>query len=233
MFKRIKSILVLLLVLLTILSISACTPESPPLDPMELTPTITEPPTPTLEPTATPAPTVTPTPTSTPEPTATPTPEPTATPTPTPMITPILESTAEGERVYWGRYEQDNDTDNGKEPMEWTVLSKQEDTALVISRYALDCKPYHDTDIETTWDTCSLRRWLNEDFFKEAFSEDEQTFIRPVMLGAEAAFADKVFLLSSDEANAYFASDAARQCTATAYALANGAGKSAQNQNNS
>ena len=62
-----------------------------------------------------------------------------------------------GSYVFFGSYEQDNDTSNGKEDIEWIVLAKEGNKALVISKYALDCKQYHPSMSDITWETCSLR----------------------------------------------------------------------------
>lgn len=44
-----------------------------------------------------------------------------------------------GHYVSFGKYEQDNNTSNGKEKIEWLVLEVKDGKALVISKYALDC----------------------------------------------------------------------------------------------
>ena len=126
----------------------------------------------------------------------------------------ILVAT-EGDYITFGSYEQDNNTANGKENIEWLVLAKEDNKLLVISRYALDCKQYNLEAEKVTWETCTLRTWLDETFLNEAFSEAEQSIIQTTE--------DKIFLLSIDEANKYFASDEARMCVPTAYAIANGA----------
>ncbi len=36
---------------------------------------------------------------------------------------------------------------------------------------------FNSTETEVTWDTCTLREWLNKDFFKEAFNKTEQKYI--------------------------------------------------------
>ena len=86
-------------------------------------------------------------------------------------------SVAVGDICYFGAYEQDNDLTNGKEPIEWLVLDVQGDKALLLSKYGLDAKPYNTTYADVTWETCTLRKWLNDDFLKTAFSEDEQKAI--------------------------------------------------------
>lgn len=137
-----------------------------------------------------------------------------------------------GDVVLFGTYEQDNDTSNGAEAIEWIVLDRNEDQALIISKYALDCKPYHNVTEPVTWETCSLRTWLNDTFFHTAFSEQEQASILPTTLtnpdhpsfGTEGGndTVDQVFLLSTEEANRYFSTNEDRIVYPTAYAYAQG-----------
>lgn len=137
-----------------------------------------------------------------------------------------------GDIVRFGTYEQDNDTSNGAEEIEWQVLDIQGDKALIISKYALDSRPYHEETVPVTWETSTLRAWLNDDFLNTAFTASEQKSIRATTLSNpdHASFGteggndtvDKVFLLSTDEANQYFASDAERIVYVTAYAFARG-----------
>ena len=82
-----------------------------------------------------------------------------------------------GAVITFGRYEQDNNLDNGPEPIEWLVLDVQDGKALLLSRYGLDAKPYHSKGAGVTWEFCSLRAWLNNDFLKAAFSIEEQSAI--------------------------------------------------------
>ncbi|MBP3696995.1 MAG: hypothetical protein J6J45_05560, partial [Clostridia bacterium] len=72
-----------------------------------------------------------------------------------------FSDTQVGDYITFGSYEQDNDLSNGKEPIEWLVLDKQDGKVLVISKYALDAKPYNDEYVDVTWETCTLRSWLN------------------------------------------------------------------------
>ena len=141
-----------------------------------------------------------------------------------------------GDYVFFGAYEQDNNTSNGKEDVEWLVLEVKDGKALVISKYALDRKQYNTSYMNATWETCTLRKWLNNDFINSAFSTDEKAKIFKVTVSADKnpefstnpgnATQDQAFLLSITEANKYFSSDSARQCKPTDYAVANGARKS-------
>ena len=137
-----------------------------------------------------------------------------------------------GDYVFLGEYEQDNNTANGKEDIEWLVLEVKDGKALVISKYALYCKQYNTNYTDVTWEACTLRRWLNNNFINAAFSAEEKAMIHTVTVSADKnpkyntnpgnATQDQVFLLSITEANKYFSSDSARQCKPTDYAVANG-----------
>ena len=144
-----------------------------------------------------------------------------------PAIAPV------GSLIKYGKYEQDNDSSNGIEDIEWIILAKDDNKMLVISDKAIDCKPYNTSSANITWETCSLRNWLNNDFINSAFSATEKTMISSVKVSADKNpdydtdagndTEDKVFLLSIEEANRYFKYDSERQCVLTEYAKANGA----------
>ena len=141
-----------------------------------------------------------------------------------------------GDTVFFGSYEQDNNTSNGKEDVEWLVLEVKDGKILVISKNILDCIQYHTCDAgvpEITWEACVLRNWLNNDFVNAVFSASEKEMIPTVTVSADNnpnysktnagnATQDKVFLLSITEADKYFSSDIARKCECTDYAIAKG-----------
>ena len=147
-----------------------------------------------------------------------------------------VKSVNVGDVCKFGSYEQDNNKSNGQEDIEWLVLEKDGTKILVVSKYALDCKQYNTSYTDITWETCTLRKWLNNDFINAAFSGDEKAMIPTVTVSADKnpdystnpgkATQDQVFLLSIAEANKYFSSDSARQCEPTDYAVANGAWES-------
>ena len=144
-----------------------------------------------------------------------------------------IKAASVGDTIKFGYYEQDNNTSNGKEAIEWIVLAKDDDKALVISKYALDCQRYNSAYTSVTWETCSLRKWMNGTFLNAAFDSGEQRLIQKSTVTADKNpsystspgnnTTDKVFLLSITEANKYFSSDSARQCSPTAYAKAQSA----------
>lgn len=120
----------------------------------------------------------------------------------------------EGDIVTFGSYEQDNITSNGSERIEWIVLDVRSDRMLLLSRYALDSERYHYRKDNVSWDTCSLRDWLNDTFFYEAFSRSER---KCILSSGTSSRDDYVFVLSDDEAEDYFPRAKDRICYPTKY----------------
>ncbi len=81
-----------------------------------------------------------------------------------------LKTISAGDSFFFGKYEQDNDKSNGKEPIEWQVLDKKGSKVLLISKYGIDGKYYSKDYTDFTWAPCSLRKWLNEVFIKDGYS---------------------------------------------------------------
>lgn len=144
-----------------------------------------------------------------------------------------LLSPAVGEIVTFGHYEQDGDESNGPEPVEWIVLRIKDGGATLLSKYALDARPFSEDADRTTWDVCTLREWLNADFIDAAFTEREQALLLTADLPADSSphpeldagedTRDRAYLLSYTESELLFDTQADRICEATPYALANGA----------
>ena len=136
-----------------------------------------------------------------------------------------------GDYVLFGSYEQDNDLTNGKEDIEWLVLIRENDRALLVSRYALDARPFELSKKNVDWETSSLREWLNGTFLINAFSPSENAILRSLSIPADPnpkystetghTTMDQVFLLSINEVEAYWPSDVSKECDPTEYAIAN------------
>ena len=146
-----------------------------------------------------------------------------------------------GNYVTFGEYPQ---TTAGEDmtPIEWLVLARDGNKALLISRYGLDAQPYNKDYTSVTWETCTLRTWLNSTFYNKAFSSAEQAAILTTNVDNSKYQCysgwstnggnntqDKVFLLSYAEANKYFdvtydnSSNTKSRVAPTAYAIAQGA----------
>ncbi len=125
----------------------------------------------------------------------------------------ILRSAEVGSLVSFGTYEQDG-APMSTDEINWIVLKNNGDRLLLISKEVIDCVKYNDTDEKVNWETCSLRKWLNANFYEEAFSEMEKAMISNVTLypdtkeyydnrdeyTKEKSTEDKIFILTPTEA---------------------------------
>ena len=149
----------------------------------------------------------------------------------------VVSADAEvGDTVKFGSFVSGADQEESS--LEWVVLEKQDDRALLISKYGVDCLPYNDQWVKTTWADCSLRSWLNDSFLEEAFSSDERKSIITQTVvnrdnggnsGGEIT-EDQVFILDIKELENYFSSDEDRKIMPTEYAQNKGAFVDTQNQ---
>ncbi|MCM1499527.1 MAG: DUF6273 domain-containing protein [Clostridium sp.] len=135
--------------------------------------------------------------------------------------------------VYFGNYWQEDtngdgeaDKQDAKQPIKWRVLSVDGNDAFLIADKNLDMQRYNTFDTSVTWETCTMRSWLNgydssrnsygtdysgngASFIGNAFTADEQNAIFNTTLenadnsyyGTDGgnATTDKVFLLSEED----------------------------------
>lgn len=146
--------------------------------------------------------------------------ESTAIPNVTPTETPVesyntnTSEFAVGSYVTFGTYPMTEDGDVMN--IVWKVLDRDGDKALLLSRYGLDAQPYNSECTEITWENCTLRAWLNNDFLNRSFTAEEQFAILLTDIDNSNAQCyskwttsggnntqDMVFLLSYAEANEY------------------------------
>lgn len=102
--------------------------------------------------------------------------------------------------VYWFKIE----------PIQWRVLSYKNGNLFVIANNILDSKAYHQDVSATTWETCDLRSWLNNEFCNAAFTLEEKAMIQTAdVVNADNPVSgapggkdteDKLFLISGTEA---------------------------------
>ena len=94
---------------------------------------------------------------------------------------------------------------------------------------------------DTTWENCTLRTWLNNDFYENAFTDTERAKIAITTVQDDKdpkkdtdpsiATKDKIFLLSITEAEKYFNSADTRACMPTEYAVGQGTSKWIKHEN--
>ena len=106
-------------------------------------------------------------------------------------------------------------------PIKWIPLNidLNQRTMLIISASVLLDKPYNKKKVDITWEKCTLRKWLNKDFYN-GFTDEEKAMIAKTKVvksynakrGTQGGkdTVDRVFLLSLEEAKIYFADDKSR-----------------------
>lgn len=155
----------------------------------------------------------------------------------------------QADNIYFGTYQQSSDGSGGynTDPIKWRVLENADGQLFLLSDQNLDVFQYHTDNESVTWETSTMRSWLNgysashntggssgidytsDNFIGTAFSEKEQKAIADTTVvnddnptyGTEGGenTNDKIFLLSIAEAqnSSYFADDNSRIATNTAY----------------
>ena len=109
--------------------------------------------------------------------------------------------------VWLGRYQRENANKNN--PLKWRVLAVNGTDAFLWCEDEVADVNYHNTADDFTWETCDLRKWLNGEFYKNAFNATEKAAIRQYgvenlenpLTGTYAGRAtlDYIYLLSVDE----------------------------------
>ncbi|MCR5667383.1 MAG: leucine-rich repeat domain-containing protein [Eubacterium sp.] len=103
-----------------------------------------------------------------------------------------------------------------KDQLEWRVLSVEGNYATLLSENVMECQPFNTQDANVTWETSSIRTWLNNDFYNAAFSNAEKEgIVESLVINDDNPQTDnrdggnntkdKVYLLSATEItkNAY------------------------------
>ena len=109
----------------------------------------------------------------------------------------------------------DCDEDGKKEDIKWMVLEVSSDgnKALLLSKFGVARRAFNDTDDPAIWSNSTIRKWLNNDFYKKAFSKAEQRQIQKTKVkneknsfygtGSGPDTVDKLFLMSESELERY------------------------------
>lgn len=79
-----------------------------------------------------------------------------------------------GDVVSFGEYQG--------QPIEWIVVERDGEEAVLLSKDVLFEQSYNAEEGGTTWEESSLRSYLNQDFYEEAFIKSEQKIIVPSQL---------------------------------------------------
>ena len=130
------------------------------------------------------------------------------------------------------------------EPIRWRIIEINGDEIMLLSDKLLDCVPYNRVSEAVSWQDSYLRQFLNNEFYDQAFSDEEKEAIieKQINNNPNRAYgtscgnttADKVFVLSEEEVfldtkatrHGFYAytgvDDPAKRFRPTMYAMARG-----------
>ena len=128
----------------------------------------------------------------------------------------LFRNAAVGDIVEFGHDERER-TNN---PNEWIVLDKDDNQVLLLSKSGVDFKIYGNTGI---WEKSLIRTYLNDSYLDKYFTDEERSIIKPTEINNNSysdtgvvqysnPTQDKIWLLSTEEAERYLESDSERQC---------------------
>ncbi|MCL2816375.1 MAG: DUF6273 domain-containing protein [Oscillospiraceae bacterium] len=101
----------------------------------------------------------------------------------------------------------------------WRVLDVREDKKLIITEDIIEVHPYdgeftdENDDGNLLWESCSLRKYLNNEFLQKFTPEEQERIIETKVINPNNLWyaisggfdtLDKIFLLSLEEADRYF-----------------------------
>lgn len=144
----------------------------------------------------------------------------------------ISASVDDFDTVTFGNYQQAKDEYGifNKLPVEWILIEKNEDNALLMSKYVLDSMPFNNKEVKpsgefvsksidkfaSNWEYSTIREYINMTMYNEIFNESEKKIINPNytlnkyvydygnMLYCGNNTDDNMFLLSEEEIYHYF-----------------------------
>lgn len=147
--------------------------------------------------------------------------------------TPSKQSIKKGDTLFLGKYEQDDNDQNGKENIEWIVFATNNKYVYLLSKKVLEVLPFHNTNNAVNYENSEIRGWLNNTFTSVAFNEDEVSML--VTMTAEmphnydypstpqgSDVDEKISLMSVVEIEEYFPKDKDRLANGTTYAINRG-----------
>ncbi|MDR1135442.1 MAG: DUF6273 domain-containing protein [Clostridiales Family XIII bacterium] len=95
----------------------------------------------------------------------------------------------------------------------WRVLDIQGDKALLLTENIIEKCPYNTDYMDVTWESCTLRKYLNGEFLSKFNSQEQEMILETTNTNLNNQWyginggkrtTDKAFLLSIDEVVKYF-----------------------------
>ena len=101
--------------------------------------------------------------------------------------------------VTYGSYLQTYGVET-KTPIEWYILEKRNDTAILMAKHVLDTHVYDKAEQYNTWNNTRIKKWLDNSFLTSAFTSYEADYI----IQNPYRNTGRVFFLTENEAKYYF-----------------------------
>ena len=98
----------------------------------------------------------------------------------------VLYTLDAGDTFYFGKYEQDNKSKNGPEPIEWRVLDQDGRKLLIQTTKVIEEKAYNQEDLfgsSLSWEETELYSFLSDELYSNAFNDTERKLILPSKYG--------------------------------------------------
>jgi hypothetical protein len=95
----------------------------------------------------------------------------------------------------------------------WRVLDVQGDKALLLTEDVIEKRLYNEQYTDVTWENCTLRHYLNNEFYSKFSSQEQARILPTINTNANNQWfntrggndtTDKIFLLSIEEVVRYF-----------------------------
>ena len=86
----------------------------------------------------------------------------------------MVDNYSVGQVFVFGNFEQNGNTADGAEPIEWVVIHNEDGYLSAMSLRVLMVQPFGASE---TWEDSWLRSYLNMDFYFRAFSEKERSYL--------------------------------------------------------
>ena len=151
-----------------------------------------------------------------------------------PMATHTMEiietTTTHDNTICFGKYPYY--PDGTTEKIEWIVLRREENKVLLLSKYGIELKRYHEQRDSISWKDSDLRKWLNLSFIEMAFDENEKArILESIIPGTQNVFyntanpdntKDRVFCFGIEDVKDYLPEEELAICIPTPYAKEKG-----------
>ncbi|WP_294473705.1 DUF6273 domain-containing protein [uncultured Ruminococcus sp.] len=85
---------------------------------------------------------------------------------------------------------------------DWYVINKRDDGVTLLMKKSFIKKGYNDEYVDVTWETCTLRAYLNNEFYNSFSDDDKAKIALTHNTNPNNDTDDYIYLLSTDEAEA-------------------------------